>query len=895
MIMLTIKPIQGDCLVWRAFGGCVIAAFMIFSVSAVHAREKEPRYDLHISQAKLGDALNELARQMGMQLLFPFDLVQTQEANPVSGQYTVTEALDILLRGTGFSGGLTESGVITVSQSPPVDRQNQEDAMLLKGKKRSLLSSVSALIVGVFGTADVNAQNGQVTNTSIGVPEIVVTTRKREENLQQVPIAITAFTAVDIRDAGIQSIDDIALLTPGFTISPLFGQSGAVTPVIRGLSQTIGETNVGFFIDGVYQSSRATMESLLGDNIERIEIAKGPQSALYGRNTFGGAINYISKPPGDEFEASAEVTYGRDEEFDIRASVGGPIIADRLFFRAGFTHHEKDGYFTNELTGGTLDDRNSEIYTGTLRATPNDDIDIRFNIGFENTNDGDDPLVFATNNIRPADLFGVGLLVPQVFGGELPNPRGGFAFTPGYLNRDNLSMSLSVDWDLGAVTVTSITGYNDLDLDDLTDDDYEARVIHETLVIKDLQEFSQELRIASNGDGRFNWMLGGYYYDLDEKTITDGRNVGLGAALETTLAGFMLPFFGTSSFASDVTEKTKSYAVFGQAGADVTEQLAFTFSGRFTHEKKSVNSVDSAGVFVDSDTFNSFTPRVSLDYQVTDDAMVYFSAAKAIKSGGFNVVSGLGSIADSERTYGKEKSWNYELGAKTSWFDNRMTFNVTGYYISWKDQIVRALGSTFVPLNINAGETTSHGVEIEMAAQPLEGLDLRAGFAYTDAEYEDFDFTTLLLVGFDPAETQLAGTRLQYVSKYTANGTVQYRTPVTNDINWFNRFDVMYQTDQSAVQTADAFTGDRTLVNLKTGFEMERVSVTFSVDNVFNNRVANNGVFVPNPARRFDFANGFPTILGVPGFGPAVGFEAFGGLVHASPPRVWGVTIRAHY
>lgn len=876
-----------------------MTAYFIFFASAACAREKEPRYDLSISQVRLGDALNELARQMGMQVLFPFDSVQTKTAHAVSGRYTASEALDIMLRDTGFSGGLTESGVITISQSPPVDRQNQEDAMLPKGKKRSLLSSVSALLFGVFGTADVKAQDTQnADSASVGVPEIVVTTRKREENLQQVPIAITAFTAMDIRDAGIQNINDIALLTPGFTISPLFGQSGAVTPVIRGLSQTIGETNVGFFIDGVYQSSRQTMEALLGDNIERIEIAKGPQSALYGRNTFGGAINYISRPPGNEFEGSTEATYGRDNEFNFRASVGGPIVADRLYFRAGFTHHEKDGYFTNELTGGNLDNRNSEIYTGTLRATPNDDIDIRFNIGYDNTNDGDDPLMFAANNskvVNPPIVPPFFPPVPQLFTGELPNATSSFAFTPGYLNRDNLTLSLSVDWDLGAVTVTSITGYNNLDLQDFTDDDYEARAIHETLVDKNQDEFSQELRIASNGDGRFNWMLGGYYYYLDEKTITDGRNVGLGAALQTALAGFGLPFLGTSSFMSNVTEKTKSYAIFGQTGVDATDQLGFTFSGRYTHEKKSANDIDTAGTFVDSDTFDSFTPRVSVNYQVTDDAMVYFSAAKAIKSGGFNVVSGLGAILPSERTYDKEKSWNYEVGAKTSWFDNRLTFNVTSYLIKWNNQIVRALGSTLVPLNINAGKTTSNGVEVELSAQPMEGLDVRAGFAYTNSKYDNFDFTTLSLVGFSPSETQLAGTRLQYVSKYTANGTVQYRKPVTDTVNWFSRADVMYQTDQSAVQPATAFTGDRTLVNLKTGVEMERVSLTFSIDNVFNNRVANNGVFVPSPAKRFDAANALPTILGIPGFGPVDGFTAFSGLVHASPPRVWGVTIRAHY
>lgn len=147
----------------------------------------------------------------------------------------------------------------------------------------------------------------------ISQAEIVVTARKREESLQDVPLAITVFTAVQIENAGIDNIEDVARLTPGFTFTPLFGGNQS-TPVIRGLSTTIGEPNVGFFVDGVYQSSRAVMDSLLGDDIARIEVVKGPQSALYGRNTFGGAINYVTRTPTNDLSGRIRGTIGNHEQ-----------------------------------------------------------------------------------------------------------------------------------------------------------------------------------------------------------------------------------------------------------------------------------------------------------------------------------------------------------------------------------------------------------------------------------------------------------------------------------------------------------------------------------------------------------------------------------------------------
>ena len=180
------------------------------------------------------------------------------------------------------------------------------------GTKTLTLAVMTSLACGLAsGLATTTVLAADEAENSLALEEVIVTARKREESLQDIPVAVTAFTAADIEAAGLRNVEDVAMLTPGFNVAPLFA-GDAATPVIRGLSTTIGEPNVGFFVDGVYMGSRQTMSNLLGNFIERIEVAKGPQSALYGRNTFGGAINYVTRKPSGEFEGEVEGIYGSD-------------------------------------------------------------------------------------------------------------------------------------------------------------------------------------------------------------------------------------------------------------------------------------------------------------------------------------------------------------------------------------------------------------------------------------------------------------------------------------------------------------------------------------------------------------------------------------------------------
>lgn len=769
-----------------------------------------------------------------------------------------------------------------------MSRQKRPIGLTLLGA--SALAAVWAAPMGVA-----SAQESAETSD-----EIVVTARRRAETLQSVPLSINAFTAETIENAGVDNLEDIASLTPGFTFAPLFG-GGASLPVIRGQSTTIGEPNIGFFVDGVYVSSRAMMDAMLGDDVARIEVLKGPQSALYGRNTFGGAVNIISRAPSDDLEGRIEASYGEFNTIGLRGSLSGPIAENNLYFRVGATHSASDGYFENSLTGDNLDTRETTIIAGTLEARPTNAITFRLRGAYQNTEDGDDPLRFAANNSFPTFLQGPPTPAGfQMFTGELQGSDT-FAVTPGHNNRELGAFSLTGEWQGDNVSFTSITGFNDLHLDFAVDADYTAAQANYQTTLTDLYDISQEFRLASTGDSRLSWLVGAYYYIVSSDTHVDNAYGADALSIITTTGAAGFPAWRRliGGGVSDVHEETESFALFGQIGYDITDRLRVSAEGRWTTETKSVDSVAIAGLlnpapgpvtllFADERDFENFVPRFTLEYDLAADVLLYASAAQAVKVGGFNTNIVAGSPIPSERLYDPETAWNYEVGAKTSWYDGRLVLNGALYQIDWSDQIVRAIGASGALLNVNAGAATVRGAELELRARPVDGLEINAGVAYTDSSYDEYNFALLGAIGMNP---DLEGVRLQYVSEWQANTSIQYVAPLGSDLDWFNRIDISYQSDQSAVQPGAAYVGDATIVNLRTGLDFNNISFRIFANNVTEEDSAVAGVFLPDPGQQYDYVRGQ---LGIGG-APLVGRQLFGGLVTTRAPRSIGASVSVSF
>ena len=731
-------------------------------------------------------------------------------------------------------------------------------------KKKLSLAISSSVLCSLAGGM---AATPSLAADSLALEEVIVTARKRAESLQEVPMAITAFTSADIENAGLRNVADVANLTPGFNMQPLFG-GDASTPVIRGLSTTIGEPNVGFFIDGVYTGSRLTMTRLMGPFVERIEIAKGPQSALYGRNTFGGAINYVTRRPGDEFEGEVEASYGSDGKQDYRATFGGPIGDSNFGYRVGALYDEFDGFYKNELTGDDLDDRKTKGVMGALSWT-GERLTADLNLMYNEVDNGDLALRFVENNSIFTSAFG---LPPanQMYTGTLPNFDDDYAVSPGGLDRDQTFSSLKVEWDMGPVTLTSISGYNDFSHKRKQDDDYSARDVHYQTTDNDVTEISQELRLAGNTESKLQWMIGLYYYDLDDHVD-----------LNSSYRDFYFSIFGGTHTATKQT--TEDYAVFGSLDWFVTDTVTLGVSGRYGDEQKDVKATDTdlllgaSSTFKDDDSWDSFQPRVTVDWQFSDNHMAYASYAYAEKSGGFNVVTATGAILPDERYYDPEKSDNYEIGIKSEFADSRVLTTLAAYYIEWDDQIVRAIGETGSVLNTNVGQSTSWGAEFELQAQVTERMDLRLGVSYNDSSYDDYFFAILEGLGMDPV---LDGNTLQYAPEWTGNISVGYTLPVFGDWDWFSRVDANYIDSQKAVQTGHAEIDSVTLTNLRTGLSNDNWTATLWVYNLTDEKYTVSAAFIRDPTT-------VPDMVLAGG-----GFEAFQALASAGDEQSYGMTIK---
>ncbi len=712
--------------------------------------------------------------------------------------------------------------------------------------------------------APAQTDTGQPTNLAA----ITVTATKRVELMQDVPIAINVVTAQDIESAGLTSAADLPTLVPGLTMIPVAGPA-ASNVVIRGLSTTIGEPNVSFFIDGVYVPSRNALDLLLADNIARVEVAKGPQYALYGRNSFAGAINFITKKPSDKQEGSISVGVGNYGRRDAQAVASGPFSQGSVYhYRVGVARNDFGGFYRNELTGKKLDKTSARGAFLTLDGAPTDRLNGQFNVIYDGMRRRDFAEQFVSNNGGFSPRFNDN----QQYFGDLPSLTKGFAVTPGHFDRDSVLASFTVNYDMDWATLTSVTSYNHLKLDYRYDSDYSAAPIAMAGTHGPQTSLSQDLRLVSPVNEHFDWLLGLYYYHLTDDHIDDSDYVG--------------PATPLGSLSSDNHERTRSAALYGTATWHMTPQWDLGVAMRYTRETKSADAATtsvpgSTALFGASRTFTPFTPGLYLTYKPSRTATFYASAVKAIKVGGFNTFTANGAIAPDERSYNSERSTNYELGAKFGLLDGRMLLDMDVYRINWQDQIVRTVGSMGALLNTNAGRTTSKGVEANLQYDATRNWSFKLGGTYNDAKYDEYIFPIVAVLGGNP---NLAGVRLQYAPRYTANMSVINRQPLSNGWTWTTRLDGHYRSDMVAIQTGTALIPSAALFNLNTSFDSGQVRVSLWVDNVFNNKDAPGAVFTGDPATTFQFATH-----------QRPGLQLFQALVNAPDLRTYGVDVRYRF
>ena len=627
------------------------------------------------------------------------------------------------------------------------------------------------------------------------IEEIVVTARKRAESLQDTPVAVTAMSSGQIADFGLQSLADIAKMTAGLLFDSEFGR-GSNRPVIRGQANILGASGVSYFIDGVYISGAIDDYDL--DDVERIEIVKGPQSALYGRNTYSGAINIVTRSPGEEFRASIKGEAAQHGQMLLRASASGPI-GENMAGGVTVRHFELDGAATNEFDGSDIGVQQSRSVSGVLQLTPGDRLSLRARAYWAQRDDGQlavSPTRYFDNNCYPDDgaLYGgagryfCGVVEPGPINIDWPVQAPDTGFTD-----KQLHASLRVDYDLSDVwQLTYIGGYGSRDEIEIYDGDYMptsfqvsnftpngfpfggfadgppflyayAGAMTDFTVSSDIaaDDWSQELQLSFDSGG-VRGLLGAYRFRQDTET-RDIREVSAeqqGLARANWFAEFlrmqgvcaanffcesMAPFFGSTIVVPrDVnTIELTNTAVFGMVSFDVARNASLTIEGRFQDENVDQRAVvqDLGGPadppVVASATFDGFLPRISLDWRPTDNHMFYAAYATGTKPGGFNSTV---AIEAGIPTYDEEDARGAEIGMKSILAEGRLRANVAVFANELTGyqltQNVRS-GQNTQSATVNAGDADINGFEAEITAvsAEVEGLTLRLNYAWTDAKY----------------------------------------------------------------------------------------------------------------------------------------------------------------
>ncbi|MEL7028849.1 MAG: TonB-dependent receptor [Pseudomonadota bacterium] len=699
--------------------------------------------------------------------------------------------------------------------------------------------------IGVLASASViaiTALIAQTPNVALAqgagaLDNIVVTARRKEERLQQTPVSVTALTREDLNARSATDLDSIDNFAPNISVSgaPLSsGVSFSASAFIRGIGQgdflATTDPGVGIYVDDVYLA-RAQGALLDLSDIERVEVLRGPQGTLFGKNAIGGVIHAVSAEPDEEFSGYGEVSFGRFNRLRVRGDVNVPLT-DELFLRVAASVRNSDGYgerrdlFTNEK----VDEQGTEDRVGgraRLKWEPTDTFDATLSFDYARVREE-----AAMNVITSADptngflAFFNGFVAdpaPYDFDQIISDdPFVNFNGAPdrddNRADMDNWGLGLVMNWDLGPVSLKSITSYRDLEVIFGRDGDGGPQKILDNLGELDQIQFSQELQLAGSlFDDRVDWLTGAYFLHEDADDLTDVRvGSGIFAALEA-LPGAVVPLAPGAICPGDpacaggagnpvnvgfdndflgLNElETTSYALFATATTRLTDMFAVTTGIRWTHEDKeqvipfyirSASGVDAIppGTSFD-ESYDAITPKFSLEFTPTDDLLLYASAARGFRSGGFN---GRPTLTLSLGPFGQEFLWSYEAGVKAEWFENRLRTNAAFFFSDYSDiqtTVIVNEGATVAPRTDNAGDAEIKGVEVELLAAPTDGLLFEASAGYIDAEYTSLGDAVEISIDNEFPQTP----------KWTFHLAGQYTLPLSGLGELTTRVDYSYKGD----------------------------------------------------------------------------------------------------
>lgn len=816
---------------------CRVLVLAIVLINAkTLANETEPIYDINVPEQDAVRAIDQIAEQTGAITLFPYDLAEGRTTNAVIGKFNLPDALELLLRDTGLSGSLTDKRVINITVALASARTDEETEM--GNKKRS---GLFALLFGALTGSSATAQQSENTIQQSGVfEEIIVTAQKRAESVQEIPVAVSALDEDALLRSGFDGVGDLSFMVPSLQFSN-FGPVSFLS--VRGIGSADNfagsDPGVALHIDGVY-IGRPVGALFNAFDTERVEVLRGPQGTLYGRNATGGSVNLITKKPEDEFGGRVEVTVGEYDLLRVSGSMNIPV-SDNIRARIVTFKEDRDGFTENTFPGGTdANDLDNWGLRGHL------DIDLSDNIN----------LLVSASHI---DIGGVGSH-PEMRDahstGELSPPINSLAagpvppLAPGipvnlafYTNPDGsipvndqrpfieevdhpqttdnafTLLSATLQWDFENFTFKSITGYAETEYHSVQDSDQSraTNVLH--IPEEQSDQFSQEIQFISTGEGPLRWIGGLYYFKEDARRISTVVGGRLDAIRDLFLANnFSL---GGPGFSEDYAFKvggdveTESFAVFGQATYDINDQFSITGGLRYTEDdKKGINQNIQFAPFVltpASISSEEVTYKASVDYRFNDDVMVYGSYSHGYKSGGIIQIS----TDPASATFLPEFVDTLEFGLKSQLW-NVLQLNAAVYTSDYEDLQTSAEGA-LGQLGGNAGAASIDGAEFEWKWLINNTFTFDGSFSYIDATYDE-------LMAFDNLDQFRTGGLVDYSgNQLPRTSEITYNLGATGYWDLANRGDLTARlegsyTDETFYEFTnrpESMTGDYHNLNLR--------------------------------------------------------------------------------
>lgn len=695
---------------------------------------------------------------------------------------------------------------------------------------------------------------------TLGLEEIVVTAQKRSQYLQDVPIAITAFDAKQIELQRINELQDYILKTPNLGFQESGNRSRAQLG-IRGVTNLGGDVNVvGIYVDefNVAPSSSSRTFDLNLFDIERIEVLRGPQGTLFGRNTLGGALNITTKLPSTEAiggQLTAEIgSYGHAMG---RGSINLPL-SDKAAIRLTGYYEEEDGFIDNNGPSGRGNDREDYGVRAGIYANPSPNWTLDGSVSVVNYQQG-------ANNTAPNGRFlnlqlsgyvdninALAAAVPALGIDTLPLNEVGFTpdnrdkiatdFEPSSEN-DTTIVTLKNEIMLGDNTLTLITGYIDSSYEEVFDGDQSSRAFIESTLGSELSSISQEARLSGpfSDDGFFTV---GILVSTDERENESIQLIGDD--------GMYFPLFAAEGIVEGVFSssrgkfETDTYAAFGQIEWNISDSTTLALGGRYTRDEitnTSTTAGQGLGIPVPveaDDTFSDFSPSLTITYLPSESLTSYASFKRAYKPGGVR------ASTSGPQAFDEEIAWNYEIGLKSSLFDKRVTANAAFFYIDWQDLQVNARDALSISTQIlNAADATNFGFEIEISALVSSAFRLDLGLGYLDSEFDSFENA----VDESGIDFDASGNTPPFAPEYSASIAGQYDFDIGPQISGYVRAEYVYKDDQFGDventmpntrvfngASGDYFVTDRfipsyDLVNIRAGLDYEQFSFSLSVEN----------------------------------------------------------------